>query len=61
MSSTYDIEKKNIIKNLINYIIHNKEYKINKNFLNMIEFIVHDIDVSSDYYINYSLLALREL
>ena len=61
MSSIYDIEKKNIIKNLINYIIHNKDYKINKSFLNMIEFIVHDIDVSSDYYINYSLLALREL
>ena len=54
MSSTYDIEKE-YNKNLINYIIHNKEYKINKNFLNMIEFIVHDIDVSSDYYINYSL------
>ena len=61
MSSIYDIEKKNIIKNLINYIIDNKDYKINKSFLNMIEFIVHDIDVSSDYYINYSLLALREL
>ena len=61
LSNEYDIEQKNIINELINYIIHNKIGYINENFLNMIEFIMHDTEVSSEYYINYSLLALRGL
>lgn len=61
ISNHYDIEEKNIINELINYIIHNKIENINEKFLNMIEFIMHDTEMSSEYYINYSLLALREL
>ena len=61
LSNEYDIEQKNIINELINYIIHNKIGYINESFLNMIEFIMHDTEVSSEYYINYSLLALRGL
>ena len=61
LSNEYDIEQKNIINELINYIIHNKIDYVDKNFLNMIEFIMHDTEVSSEYYINYSLLALRGL
>ena len=61
ISNHYDIEEKNIINELINYIIHNKIENINEKFLNMIEFIMHDTEISSEYYINYSLLALREL
>lgn len=61
LSNHYDIEQKNIINELINYIIHNKIECVNDKFLNMIEFIMHDTEISSEYYINYSLLALREL
>ena len=54
----YNIDKKNIIKNFLNYIIRNKPNLINNEFLMFIENIMHYQDCKNTYYINYSLSNL---
>lgn len=61
LSIDHSIEKKNIIRNLINYIIRNKPELLKNKFLNMIEFLLHEQDIREDDYINYSLLSFSEL
>ena len=56
ISIIYNIDKKNIIKDFLNYIIRN--YNINENFLNFVENIMHFQECKNSYYINYSLLRL---
>jgi len=56
ISIKYNIDKKNIIKDFLNYIIRN--HKISHNFLTFIENIMHFQDCKNNYYINYSLLRL---
>jgi replication factor C subunit 3/5 len=41
ISSKYNIDKKNIIKDFLNYIIFNKKIKITTEFLNFVENIIH--------------------
>jgi replication factor C subunit 3/5 len=60
-SSKYNIDKKNIIKNFLNYIIRNHSEKINQTYLNFIEFIIHFEDCKNSYYVNYSLIRLSAL
>ena len=54
----YNIDKKNIIKDYLNYIIRNKPQMITKELLLFIENIMHSQDCKNIYYINYSLLRL---
>jgi len=61
ISINHSIEKKSIIRNLINYIIRNKPMLLKRKFLNMIEFLLHEQDIKVDDYINYSLLSFCEL
>ena len=58
ISANYNIDKKNIIKDFLNYIIRNKHTIISKNLLNLIENIMHNQDCKNSYFINYSLLRL---
>jgi replication factor C subunit 3/5 len=58
ISEKFNIDKKNIIKDFLNYIIRNKNYIINHKFLNLIENIMHNQDCKNLYFINYSLLRL---
>jgi DNA polymerase III delta prime subunit len=58
ISANYNIDKKNIIKDFLNYIIRNKHTIITKNLLNLIENIMHNQDCKNSYFINYSLLRL---
>jgi replication factor C subunit 3/5 len=58
ISEKFNIDKKNIIKDFLNYIIRNKNYIINQQFLNLIENIMHNQDCKNLYFINYSLLRL---
>lgn len=55
-SIQYNIDKKNIIKEFLNYIIHNKKELINNKMLNFIETIIHLQDYKNPHYINYFLL-----
>ena len=58
ISKNYNIDKKNIIKNYLNYIIRNKSHIITSEFLAFIENIMHYQDCKNTHYINYSLSHL---
>ena len=58
LSINYNIDKKNIIKDFLNYIIRNKPHIISKELLCFIENIMHNQDCKISCYINYSLLRL---
>lgn len=55
ISVNYNIDKKNIIKDFLNYIIRNYECK---HILNFVENIVHFEDCKNAHYVNYSLIQL---
>jgi DNA polymerase III delta prime subunit len=57
-SSRYNIDKKNIIKDFLNYIIRNKAHQISTPFLNFVENIMHFEDCKNSHYVNYSLSKL---
>jgi replication factor C subunit 3/5 len=62
MSIKFNIEKKNIIKDFLNYIIRNKSSDlISPTFLSFIENILHFEDCKNSYYVNYSLLRISTL
>jgi len=64
MSIKYNIDKKNIIKDFLNYIIRNKHMDICKKmpeYLNFIENIMHFEDCKNSYYVNYSISRLSSL
>lgn len=58
ISIQYNIDKKNIIKDFLNYIIRNKTHLISGDFLNFIENVMHNQDFKNTYYVNYSLSRL---
>jgi replication factor C subunit 3/5 len=58
ISINYNIDKKNIIKDFLNYIIRNKPHVITSDYLRFIENIMHYQDCKNSYYINYSLSRL---
>ena len=60
-SSKYNIDKKNIIKDFLNYIIRHKEEHVSPMFLNFVENIMHFEDSKSCHIINYSLSKLSTL
>jgi len=60
-SSQYNIDKKNIIKDFLNYIIRNKGHIISKDLLVFVENIMHFEDCKNSHYVNYSLSRLSLL
>jgi len=61
ISSNYNIDKKNIIKDFLNYIIRNKEFLNIPEYFNFVENIIHFEDCKNSYYVNYSLIKLSRL
>ncbi len=61
ISSTYNIDKKNIIKDFLNYIIRNHQSINTPEYLNFVENIIHFEDCKNSYYVNYSLSKLSSL
>jgi len=55
ISNKYNIDKKNIIKDFINYIVYNKRIKITSDFLSFIENIMHSQNCNNNILINYLL------
>jgi hypothetical protein len=55
ISLKYNMDKKNIIKNFINYIIRNRTDVVNPTFLNFVENLMHSQDTNNETFINYSL------
>jgi DNA polymerase III delta prime subunit len=58
ISITYNIDKKNIIKDYLNYIIRNKSHIITNDFLLFVENIMHYQDCKNTHYIKYALSRL---
>jgi replication factor C subunit 3/5 len=61
ISRRYNIDKKNIIKDFLNYIIRNKEDLNIPEYFNFVENIIHFEDCKNSYYVNYSLIKLSKL
>ena len=60
-SQKYNIEKKNIIKDFLNYILRNKKEMVVPIFIEYIENIMHFQDCNLDIYVNYTISRLRTL
>jgi DNA polymerase III delta prime subunit len=61
ISSDYNIEIKNIIKDYLNYIIHQTPEYVTSDFLKFTEFIMHLNEPPIDHIVNYAVLKLHEL
>ena len=61
ISRRYNIDKKNIIKDFLNYIIRIKENLNTPEYFNFVENIIHFEDCKNSYYVNYSLIKLSKL
>ena len=61
ISYKYNMDKKNIIKDFLNYIIRNKEYLNIPKYFNFVENIIHFEDCKNNYYVNYSLIKISTL
>ena len=59
ISINYNVDKKNIIKDLINYIIREKPQIISCEFLNFVENLIHSNSSNNPIYVNYALLQLK--
>ena len=60
-SVKYNIDKKNIIKDFLNYIIRNSDINNTPEYLNFVENIIHFEDCKNSYFVNYSLVRLSVL
>jgi replication factor C subunit 3/5 len=60
ISEKYNIDKKNIIKSFLNYIIRKKPQFVSHEFLNFVENIMHYQECKNSVYINYSILRLSQ-
>jgi replication factor C subunit 3/5 len=58
LSRTYNMDKKNIITDFLNYIIRNYKHIITTEFLNFVENIIHFQDYTG--HLTYSLLRLND-
>jgi replication factor C subunit 3/5 len=58
ISIKYNINKKNIIKDYLNYIIRNKPNIVNSNFLKFVENLLHSQEDNNQTFIYYSLSRL---
>jgi DNA polymerase III delta prime subunit len=61
VSIDYNIDNKNIIKYLINYIIRNKKVYIQSELLNFIEDIMHNQNCNIAHYTGYVFTKLSDL
>jgi replication factor C subunit 3/5 len=61
ISSDYNIEIKNIIKDYLNYIIHFRQEYVTHSFLKFTEFIMHLSEPQIDHMAKYTVLKLHEL
>ena len=58
ISIKYNIDKKNIIKDYLNYIIRNKSNLITSQFLDFVENLTHSQESNNQIFVNYSLSRL---
>ena len=60
ISINYNMDKKNIIKEFLNFLIRNKPYLYSNQFFAFVENIMHFQDCHNKYYLNYCFTKLFE-
>ena len=58
ISNTYGIEKKSLLKKYFNYMIYDTGIFINSKVLYKLENLIHNTDLSTEYYTNYAVLMI---
>ena len=58
-SEKYNMEKKNIIKDFLNYIIRNKKEMVTPKFMKYIDNIMHFQDCNVNIYVNYAVSRMK--
>ena len=58
ISTKYNIDKKNIIKDFLNYIIRNNPKIVTSDFLNFVENLMHSQNINNNSHIYYSISRL---
>jgi DNA polymerase III delta prime subunit len=61
ISHKYNIEIKNIIKDYLNYIIRYNNERVDTEFANFVEFIMHIQEPNISYLVNYTILRLNDI
>lgn len=56
-----NIDKKNLVKDLFNYIIRKKPEWVNENLLNFAENTLHSLDCKSKIYVQYVVVKLKNV
>lgn len=59
VSKKYNMEKKNVLKNLMNYIVRKKTHLVNDIFLTTCKNITHSQDSNTTYLLNYFFAELH--
>ena len=60
LTTEYNIEKKNIIKNFLNYIIRYKKQYVNSDFLYFIENVMHISELNIEFMLPHCLIKLHK-
>ena len=55
LSVKYNIDKRNIIKDFLNYLIRNRHEYVTCEFLNSVENLLHSYNVSNSTFVNYAV------
>ena len=58
ISTKYNVDKKNIIKDFLNYIIRNNPKIVTSEFLNFVENLMHSQNINNNSHIYYSISRL---
>ena len=61
MSNEYNIKKTNLIINFLTYLVKNKSYIYNDKWMQFLETVMHNVDIETEYIINYSIFQCKEL
>ena len=61
ISTEYNIDKKNIMKDFLNYIIRNKPAFVNSEFLRFVENIMHSDNSNNQIHVLYSMSRLSSI
>ena len=60
ISTEYNIEKKNLLKNYINYLIRYHPEVVTDAFLKFVEYVMHISDININYLLPYSIIQLKK-
>tara|TARA_B110000967_G_C18893879_1_gene569247 strand:- start:447 stop:1388 length:942 start_codon:yes stop_codon:yes gene_type:complete len=60
ISREYNIEKKNLLKNYLNYLIRCQDEIVTNEFLRFVEYIMHIPDINISYLLPYAITQLKK-